>query len=121
MSIFDFVICVGIVFLFAYIRPICNYVISSKKDCDLEWKCVETEESKEKFLNGEIDYHLCDIKYRINPSQLNAFVNTFGDNDWKEFNRDSLKFKEKEDFIKYVSNFQKLRDICEYYEKQNLL
>ena len=131
MSFFDICtaicFCVGILFLgicvfhFAIIRPICDYAISSKKNCDLEWKCVETKESKEKFLNGEIDYHLCGVKYRINPSQLNAFVKIFGDNDWTEFNWHRLKFKEKEDFVKYVSNFPKLRDICEYNKKENSL
>jgi hypothetical protein len=109
------------VFFFAIIRPICDYIISRKKDCDLEWKCVETDESKEKFLNGEIDYHLCGIEYRINPNQLNAFVKIFGDNDWTEFTWQRLRFKEKEDFVKYVSNFSKLRDVCEFNDKENSL
>jgi len=120
-------LCVGIMgmgiamFFGIIIRPICNYIISQKKDCDLEWKCIETDESKEKFLNGEIDYHFCAVKYRINPGQLNAFVKIFGNNNWTEFTWERLKFKEREDFVKYVSNFLKLRDVYEYNKKENSL
>lgn len=99
------------------ITPYTNYQLK-KKENKIQWRCQETYESRKKFLNGESDVHICDLSYRIIPSEVNKFTRIFGSNNWKEAFTD-LEFKNKEDFQKFVKNFQTINDIKTYNNKEN--
>ena len=112
--------CFGI-FWFVVIRPICNFIICNKKDADLEWKCVANRHSREEFIRGGKDYLECDLMYRVNPNQFNAFVRIFGDNDWEYFNSEPINFKKREEFVDYVSNFKKLNEVKAFKDADSML
>lgn len=99
------------------ITPYTNYQLK-KKENKIQWRCQETYESRKKILNGESDVHICDLSYRIIPSEVNRFTRIFGSNNWKEAFTD-LEFKNKEDFQKFVKNFQTINDIKTYNNKEN--
>ena len=99
------------------ITPYTNYKLK-KKENKIQWRCQETYESRNNFLNGKSDIHICDLSYRVIPSEVNKFTRIFGSNHWKETFTD-LEFKNKEDFQKFVKNFQTINDIKTYNNKEN--
>ena len=99
------------------ITPYTNYQLK-KKENKIQWRCQETYESRNNFLNGKSDIHICDLSYRVIPSEVNKFTRIFGSNGWKETFTD-LEFKNKEDFQKFVKNFQTINDIKTYNNKEN--
>ena len=99
------------------ITPYTDYQLK-KKENKIQWRCQETYESRKIFLNGKSDVHICDLSYRIIPSEVNKFTRIFGSNNWKEAFTD-LEFKNKEDFQKFVKNFQTINDIKTYNNKEN--
>ena len=99
------------------ITPYTNYQLK-KKGNKIQWRCQETYESRNNFLNGKSDIHICDLSYRVIPSEVNKFTRIFGSNHWKEAFTD-LEFKNKEDFQKFVKNFQTINDIKTYNNKEN--
>ena len=99
------------------ITPYTNYQLK-KKENKIQWRCQETYESRKNFLNDKSDVHICDLSYRIIPSEVNKFTRIFGSNNWKEAFTD-LEFKNKEDFQKFVKNFQTINDIKTYNNKEN--
>ena len=99
------------------ITPYTNYQLK-KKENKIQWRCQETYESRNNFLNGKSDIHICDLSYRVIPSEVNKFTRIFGSNHWKEAFTD-LEFKNKEDFQKFVKNFQTINDIKTYNNKEN--
>ena len=99
------------------ITPYTNYKLK-KKENKIQWRCQETYESRNNFLNGKSDIHICDLSYRVIPSEVNKFTRIFGSNHWKEAFTD-LEFKNKEDFQKFVKNFQTINDIKTYNNKEN--
>ena len=99
------------------ITPYTNYQLK-KKENKIQWRCQETYESRNNFLNGKSDIHICDLSYRVIPSEVNKFTRIFGRNHWKEAFTD-LEFKNKEDFQKFVKNFQTINDIKTYNNKEN--
>lgn len=99
------------------ITPYTDYQLK-KKENKIQWRCQETYESRKNFLNGKSDVHICDLSYRIIPSEVNKFTRIFGSNNWKEAFTD-LEFKNKEDFQKFVKNFQTINDIKTYNNKEN--
>ena len=99
------------------ITPYTNYQLK-KKENKIQWRCQETYESRKNFLNDKSDVHICDLSYRIIPSEVNKFTRIFGGNNWKEAFTD-LEFKNKEDFQKFVKNFQTINDIKTYNNKEN--
>jgi len=127
MSILDYVLIIlglltifGIIFIMIWefiVVRICNHYVYLPQN-KIQWKCVEYQESSDKFRNHEIDYHLCNVYYRIIPSQLNLFVQWFGENRWvNDF--DKLKFKNKEEFQDFVKDLITYQDIQEYLGKEN--
>ncbi len=84
----------------------------------IQWRCQETYESRNNFLNGETDNHICDLSYRVLPSEVNKLTRIYGDNHWNETFTD-LKFKNKEEFQNFVKDFQTINDIKRYINKEN--
>lgn len=99
------------------ITPYTNYQLK-KKGNKIQWRCQETYESRNNFLNGKSDIHICDLSYRVIPSEVNKFTRIFGSNGWKKTFTD-LEFKNKKDFQKFVKNFQTINDIKTYNNKEN--
>ena len=106
----------GILYL-VIIYPYVNYQLNRKSN-KIQWRCQETYESRNNFLNGESDNHICDLSYRILPSEVNKLTRIYGNNHWNETFTD-LKFKNKEEFQIFVKNFQTLNDIKTYVDKEN--
>ena len=95
----------------------CRHKLLNRKN-KIEWQCDETWDSMQKFRNKESNTHICNLNYRILPSELNTFVRIFGDNDWiRVF--ENLSFENKEDFVKFVSDFKTRGDISSYINKRN--
>ena len=106
----------GILYL-VIIYPYVNYQLNRKSN-KIQWRCQETYESRNNFLNGESDNHICDLSYRILPSEVNKLTRIYGNNHWNE-TFTNLKFKNKEEFQIFVKNFQTLNDIKTYVDKEN--
>lgn len=110
----------GMVFIVIWSMTIgcyCKYKLLNRQN-KIEWQCDETWDSIQKFRNKESNMHICYLRFRILPSELNTFVRIFGDNEWiKVF--DNLSFENKEDFIKFVSDFKTRGDIRSYINKRN--
>lgn len=106
----------GILYL-VIIYPYVTYQLSRKSN-KIQWRCQETYESRNNFLNGESDNHICDLSYRILPSEVNKLTRIYGNNHWNE-TFTNLKFKNKEEFQIFVKNFQTLNDIKTYVDKEN--
>lgn len=127
MSVLDYILIIlfllivfGIIFLTIWefiVIHICNHYVYLPQN-KIQWKCVEYQESSDRFRNHEIDFHLCSVYYRIIPSQLNLFVQWFGENIWVNA-FDDLKFKNKEEFQDFVKNFITYQDIQTYLNKEN--
>lgn len=115
------VIVAGIVLIGLWYAITSSYFYFQLKKCSniLQWKCIELDDSKEKRLNGEIDYYTCRLCYRILPSSLNKFTRIFSDNYWHYPFYSDFKFKSKEDFKKYVSQFKTYKDIKVWIDNEN--
>ena len=99
------------------IYPCVNYQLNRKSN-KIQWRCQETYESRNNFLNGESDNHICDLSYRILPSEVNKLTRIYGNNHWHE-TFTNLKFKNKEEFQIFVKDFQTVNDIETYINKEN--
>lgn len=89
-----------------------------KKSNKIQWKCEETYESKttrSKSLNG---YYICNLSYRIIPTELNLFTKIFGNNDWKYVFSD-IPIQNEEDFQWNVKDYKTYGDICKYFDEKN--
>ena len=111
-------VCLILVFLFmVIIYPYVKYQLNRKSN-KIQWRCQENYEARNKFLNSESDKHICDLSYRVLPSEVNKLTRIYGNNHWNEtFTK--LKFKNKEEFQIFVKNFQTLNDIKTYVDKEN--
>lgn len=72
----------------------------------------------QKFKNKESNTHVCNLYYRVMPSELNTFVRINGDNGWVDA-FEKLTFETKEDFVGFVSEFVTRGDIRDYLNKKN--
>lgn len=110
----------GVVFMTIWYMTIgvyCKYKLLNRQN-KIEWLCDETWDSMQKFRNKESNMHTCNLYFRILPSELTTFVRIFGDNEWiKVF--ENLSFENKEDFVKFVSDFKTRGDIRSYINKRN--
>lgn len=117
--LFIFSMAFGIVF-WSIAFPYCSYKIRNKNN-KIEWKCVEDWDSQDNFRNGKSDTHICDLYYRVIPSELNKFVNIIGDNDWHRYFY-SVEIKTKEDFLRNINGFNTMDDIYKYTDsRKNVL
>ena len=95
--------CLILVFIslwWSTVTPYCTYHLN-KRSNKIEWKCEETWDSMQKFKNKESNTHVCNLYFRVMPSELNTFVRINGDNDWVcAFEK--LTFETKEDFVRFV-------------------
>lgn len=105
----------GMFMLIVY--PCVNYQLNRKSN-KIQWRCQETFGSKNNFLSGNSDTHICDLSYRVLPSEVNKLTRIYGNNHWHETFR-KLKFKNKEEFQNFVKNFQTIDDIKTYINKEN--
>ena len=111
-------VCLILVFLFmVIIYPYVKYQLNRKSN-KIQWRCQETYESRNNFLNGESDNHICDLSYRVLPSELHKLTRIYGNNHWHE-TFTNLKFKNKEEFQIFVKDFQTVNDIETYINKEN--
>ena len=111
-------VCLILVFLFmVIIYPYVKYQLNRKSN-KIQWRCQENYEARNKFLNSESDKHICDLSYRVLPSEVNKLTRIFGDNYWHE-TFINLKFKNKEEFQIFVKDFQTINDIKTYVDKEN--
>jgi hypothetical protein len=126
MTVEDFFVIVFVVFLaFAAmsaffgitVYPICRYFCRRRNNL-LQWRCVETWESKVDRLQKQSDAYVCDLEYRILPSELNVFVRIFGSNGWKHA-FEKMTFKSKEEFLEFIENFKTYGDISDYLSEEN--
>lgn len=90
-----------------------------KKTNRIQWKCEETWESKQDRLNNKRTDYECSLSYRILPSEINKFVQIFGDNSWIYPFHTNIVFKDQEEFKKYVSNFVTYGDIKTWIDEEN--
>ena len=81
---FSFIFIIVLIFtLCCILVSLCFYLITqpyfkyqlSKPNNKLQWRCEETELSRENRLkNNDINYYVCKLSYRILPSELNWFT-----------------------------------------------
>ena len=83
---------------FIIIYPICEYNLK-KKSNKLQWKFIETTQSKV----SNSDSYYGSLYYRILPSELSTFVKIFGSNNWIYY--ESIKFKSKDEFVKFAYKY----------------
>ena len=110
----------GMVFIIIWdmiIGSYCRYKLLNRQN-KIEWLCDETWDSMQKFRNKESNMHICNLSFRILPSELTTFVRIFGDNEWKKV-FENLSFENKEDFVNFVSDFKTRGDIRSYINKRN--
>lgn len=117
-------VCFIILFILFYsiTQPYFKYQLS-KPNNKLQWRCEETQASKENRLKDKnINFYSCELSYRILPSELNWFTRVFSDNKWKyPFNENTLYYFEFEDkyFKRDVNNFKTYKDIKSFENKEN--
>ena len=106
-----------VIFWWLTVTPYTNYQLN-KKTNKIQWRCKETYDSRNNFRNGETDNHICNLSYRVLPSEVNKFTRIYGDNDWyKTFTH--LKFKNEKEFKNFVKDFQTINDIKRYINKED--
>lgn len=106
-----------VIFWWLTVTPYTNYQLN-KKTNKIQWRCEETYDSRNNFRNGETDNHICNLSYRVLPSEVNKFTRIYGDNDWyKTFTH--LKFKSEKEFKNFVKDFQTINDIKRYINKED--
>ena len=98
----------------------CKYQLYKIKTNKIQWRCEEIFESKKARLNNKSNSYICNLSYRILPSELNKFVNIFGDNHWIPV-FDKLEFKDENEFKQFVSKFITLEQINAYIDKENCI
>lgn len=101
-----------------FTSPYCNYKLYNKNN-KIQWRCEETNSSKEKRLNNQSDLYECRVEFRILPSELNKFVRIFGDNDWESPFYDYKTFKNENDFKEFVSQWKTYGDFKKYLNNEN--
>lgn len=101
-----------------FTSPYCNYKLYNKNN-RIQWKCEETNSSKEKRLNNQSDLYECRVVFRILPSELNKFVRIFGDNDWENPFYDYKTFKNENEFKEFVSQWKTYGDIKKYLNNRD--
>jgi len=101
-----------------FTSPYCNYKLYNKNN-KIQWRCEETNSSKEKRLNNQSDLYECIVEYRILPSELNKFVRIFGDNDWHNPFYDHKIFKNENEFKEFVGQWKTYADIKKYLNNKN--
>ena len=106
-----------VIFWWLTVTPYTNYQLN-KKTNKIQWRCEETYVSRNNFRNGETDNHICNLSYRVLPSEVNKFIRIYGDNPWcKTFTH--LKFKNEKEFKNFVKDFQTINDIKRYLNKED--
>ncbi len=106
-----------VIFWWLTVTPYTNYQLN-KKTNKIQWRCEETYDSRNNFRNGETDNHICNLSYRVLPSEVNKFTRIYGDNPWcKTFTH--LKFKNEKEFKNFVKDFQTINDIKRYLNKED--
>lgn len=106
-----------VIFWWLTVTPYTNYQLN-KKTNKIQWRCEETYDSRNNFRNGETDNHICNLSYRVIPSEVNKFIRIYGDNPWcKTFTH--LKFKNEKEFKNFVKDFQTINDIKRYLNKED--
>lgn len=106
-----------VIFWWLTVTPYTNYQLN-KKTNKIQWRCEETYDSRNNFRNGETDNHICNLSYRVLPSEVNKFIRIYGDNPWcKTFTH--LKFKNEKEFKNFVKDFQTINDIKRYLNKED--
>ena len=124
IAVLIFTLCCILLSLFFYLitRPYFKYQLE-KPNNKLQWRCEETEVSKENRLkNNHINYYECELSYRILPSKLNWFTRVFSDNDWHYPFSNTFTYYfdfNNEYFKKDVSNFKTFKDIKSFENKEN--
>ena len=103
-------------FWLACINPFIKYKLN-KNTNKIQWRCIEKPESikEKKLLKTKVGTFY--LQYRILPSELNKFLNIFGNNEWKTndvFN--NIKFINQEDFINYIKDLKTYEDVLNYIE-----
>ena len=116
--LFAIVVVSGLLWL-AIPVPYIQYCIR-KRSNKIQWKCVETFESRCNFALKKQDYHMCELYWRVLPSELNKFVKIFGDNDWQRAfsSYDNTKIYNKEDFLSIIEDYKTVDDIKKYNDKE---
>ena len=115
---------VGLLFLikFIIIYPLSCYY-TKRGTNKLQWKANESSASREYRINGSTDSSLINqfyLEWRILPSELPYIVRVYGYNDWENFRQEEyLKFKNEQEFKHFVSDFKTLKDLREYYNKED--
>ena len=100
------------------VHQYCKYKLYQSKN-RIQWRCCETTKSIELRKTGERDDFTCYLEYRILPSSVSKFVRIFGENNWKEAFDHYKNFKNKEEFKKYVSNWETYGEVREHIEGKN--
>lgn len=129
---FSFIFIIVLIFtLCCILVSLCFYLITqpyfkyqlSKPNNKLQWRCEETELSRENRLkNNDINYYVCKLSYRILPSELNWFTRVFSGNNWNyPFSNTSKYYFDFNDeyFKKDISNFKTFKDIKSFENKEN--
>ena len=98
--------------------PYCNYKLHNKNN-KIQWRCEETNSSKEYRLNNKSCLYECHVAYRILPSELNKFVRIFGDNYWKYPFYEYKSFKDENEFKEFVSRWKTYGDIKKYLNNRD--
>ena len=103
-------------------KPYFKYQLS-KPNNKLQWRCKETDLSKENRLkDNNIKYYECKLSYRILPSELNWFTRVFSDNDWNYPFSSTFKYYfdfNDECFKEDISKFKTYKDIKIFENKEN--
>ena len=107
--------CFICLFWYMTIRQYCNYKLYQSKN-RIQWRCCETTKSIELRKTGERDDFTCYFEYRILPSSVSKFVRIFGGNNWQSVFDHFKTFKNKEEFKKYVSNWETYGEVREHIE-----
>ena len=110
----------GVLFMIGWsviVGSYCDHVLD-KPTNKIQWRCEESYDNKNKFKNGEIDKHVCELSYRVLPSELSKFVRIFGTNAWDTVFYE-LKFANGSEFRDFVYEFKTVGDIKRYIDKEN--
>ena len=121
-----FIVCVAVVLTFSFLwfifwvvsQSYCNYVLK-KGSNKLQWKCEETERSRELCKKTGSEQHKCILGYRVLPEELSWFVRVFGDNGWVYPFENEFTFVNKREFSFYVGIFKSYADIKSWVDKEN--
>lgn len=105
----------GILFMII-INPCVKYQLNRKSN-RIQWRCQETYESRNRFINGKSDSHVCNLSYKVIPSEVNKITRIYGNNDWKNAFH-NLEFKNKKEFQEFVKDFKTINDIETFFNNK---